>query len=517
MTNPRILRRLPDRSFGIVVGVTIFLVGLGKNWSTIRHPGTEWGDNAANEILLERARHLRLLFGNYSRFGFNHPGPAILYVEAAGQVVFHNLLHVTTNYGGVLLGAAILNATMLGWAARLLRLAEGTFAVIAFLVAIAFQARAVPGLLVSGWMPYLYLSAFVLFTVALALVVAARREALVPLVVSTGLLIHGHISFALIVGLPLIVVLVLRRRVVVAWLRVRRTAMTVGVLIAAFLTPLVVNTFVSGPSFWTAYVHSREGASHAPRTALQSVRFVASFWRFWIQPSLLGMAVVGCVFASGLWRSRLKTSKGTSAWLTSLSGLGVLVFAYIHWGVDDLKFIYTGIFIGGFAAITIGVVVAVMARDVAANLPTSTAVSRWAMLQRHSVQSGALVFGGSLAAGLMWTAPANPDPGVTWVPVVRSAVKNEVGANTPVRLRFAIGQWPDAVTLFIGLRNAHVAACFEDRNYAFLVTKRTICNDTAGTVVAVAPIGTAPGPNEHAITAPGMVTVVLVSPSAAPR
>jgi hypothetical protein len=363
----------------------------------------------------------------------------------------------------------------------------------------------------------LYFSAFVLFTVAFTLIAAGRHDALVPLVVSSGLLIHGHISFALIVGLPLVVVLILRRRVVIGWLRVRRTALTVGVLVVGFLTPLVVNTFVSGTSFWTAYMNSREGASHAPRTALESVRFVASFWRFWIQPSLLGMAVVGCVFASGLWRSRLKTPRGASAWLASLCGVGVLEFAYIHWGVDDLMFVYTGIFIGGFAAVTIGVVAAVVARDVATNLPASRAVSRWAVLQHHSVQSGALVFGGLLTAALLWTAPANPDPGVTWVPVVRSAVTDEVRANTPVRLRFEIAQWPDAVTLYVGLRNARVPVCFEDRNYAFLVTKRTICQDTSGTVVRFAPIGTAPGAGEHAIAAPGMVSVVLVSATAQPK
>ncbi len=477
---------MTDRSFGLVVGFTIFLIGLAKNWSTIRHPGSEWGDNAANEILLERARELRLLFGNYSRFGFNHPGPAILYVEAAGQLLFHNLLHFTTNYGGVLIGAAILNATMLGWAARLLRSAEGVFAAIAFLVAIAFQARAVPGLLISGWFPHLYLSAFALFTVALALVAGAHREAFVPLLVSSGLLLHGHISFALIVGFPLVVVLVLRRRVVLDWLRTRRTAVMVWSLVAVFGTPLAINTFVNGSSFWTAYVNSLGGASHTPRTALDEVRFVASFWHLWKQPTLFGMTLLGGVLVSGLWRAKLRTPNGTGTWLGTVCGVGSLVFAYIHWGVDDLKFVYTGIFIGGFAAVTIGVVAGVAITDMAAHISDRATQPRWTKFGRPGLRSGAVILCGAAAGVLLSTAAPNPDRGAYWVPAVRAAVQAEVGTKTPVRLRFAIEQWPEAAALYISLRDAHTSVCFED-HFGVILTARTACPNALGTVVTVAP------------------------------
>src|SRR6202012_5916255 len=45
----------------------------------------EQGDAGANSILIQQALHGTLLIGNYSREGFNHPGPAFLYVQAAGQ------------------------------------------------------------------------------------------------------------------------------------------------------------------------------------------------------------------------------------------------------------------------------------------------------------------------------------------------------------------------------------------------------------------------------------------------
>src|SRR5215469_4155805 len=54
----------------------------------------EQGDAGANSILIQQAMHGRLLIGNYSRGGFNHPGPAYMYVQAAGQWLFRYALHV---------------------------------------------------------------------------------------------------------------------------------------------------------------------------------------------------------------------------------------------------------------------------------------------------------------------------------------------------------------------------------------------------------------------------------------
>ena len=48
----------------------------------------EQADMGANSILIEQARHFTLLVGNYSRDHFHHPGPAYLYVQAAGESVF---------------------------------------------------------------------------------------------------------------------------------------------------------------------------------------------------------------------------------------------------------------------------------------------------------------------------------------------------------------------------------------------------------------------------------------------
>ena len=48
----------------------------------------EDADMGANSILIEQARHFTLLVGNYSRDHFHHPGPAYMYVQAAGESLF---------------------------------------------------------------------------------------------------------------------------------------------------------------------------------------------------------------------------------------------------------------------------------------------------------------------------------------------------------------------------------------------------------------------------------------------
>src|SRR6185295_9336068 len=54
----------------------------------------ETGDLAANSLQVIRAKHFELVLGNYSRFGFYHPGPAFFYVYAAGEALFHDVLGI---------------------------------------------------------------------------------------------------------------------------------------------------------------------------------------------------------------------------------------------------------------------------------------------------------------------------------------------------------------------------------------------------------------------------------------
>src|SRR5690242_6685796 len=157
----------------------------------------EDADMGANSILVEQARHFTLLVGNYSRDHFHHPGPAYMYVMAAGESLFWVWLHVVpTAWNGQLLAVYVLTSLFVGLVAgvgygwtRSLRGAAACFA------AVVALAAAHPAVLSSDWMPYLYVLAYVTFLIAAASVAAGRgRDAWI--VALTGwFLIHGHACF----------------------------------------------------------------------------------------------------------------------------------------------------------------------------------------------------------------------------------------------------------------------------------------------------------------------------------
>ena len=73
----------------------------------------EDGDFALNSILVNHTHTSVQLVGNYSRVGFDHPGPAYIYVLSAGQTIFHDLLHIVpTQYDGQLVGVSIMQSRL---------------------------------------------------------------------------------------------------------------------------------------------------------------------------------------------------------------------------------------------------------------------------------------------------------------------------------------------------------------------------------------------------------------------
>ena len=78
---------------GAWAAISLVLLWLARDF-VFGGPMYEWADFAANAFQIDRAKHLSELLGNYSRFGFHHPGPAFFYAYAASEVLFHDLLGV---------------------------------------------------------------------------------------------------------------------------------------------------------------------------------------------------------------------------------------------------------------------------------------------------------------------------------------------------------------------------------------------------------------------------------------
>ena len=312
----------------------------------------EYGDLAANTLLILDAKRSVLLTGNYSRVGFNHPGPAFFYVMAAGEYLFHDLLHLTpTPMGGQFLGTAVLNA---GWLS-LLWFLLGRFsrsagaATLGLTAFIAYTLLNEPGFLFGVWMPFLYFAPFAVFTLALARVTSGRLDALVPLALATGFLVHGHASFIGITGL-MIVIGALVHVSATRWLppevwpkllspetviQNRGHLIGAAVIMVVFLLPPLAQTVLHFPGPLGQYA-GYGGARHSNPLAA-SLTYVFACWggASMLIPSLVLMALL--LTLSGGDRRELGERLGFAAVLVA-STLAVLF--YTVFAIDFLDQAY---------------------------------------------------------------------------------------------------------------------------------------------------------------------------------
>ena len=312
----------------------------------------EYGDLAANTLLVLDAKRSVLLTGNYSRVGFNHPGPAFFYVMAAGEYLFHDLLHLTpTPMGGQFLGTAALNA---GWLS-LLWFLLGRFsrsagaATLGLAAFVAYTLLNEPGFLFGVWMPFLYFAPFAVFTLALARVTSGRLDALVPLALATGFLVHGHASFIGITGL-MIVIGALVHVSATRWLppevwpkllspetvvQNRGHLIAAAVIMVVFLLPPLAQTVLHFPGPLGQYAGYGGGRHSNPLAA--SLTYVFACWGGapMLIPSLVLMALL--LTLSGGDRRELGERLGFAAVLVA-STLAVLF--YTVFAIDFLDQAY---------------------------------------------------------------------------------------------------------------------------------------------------------------------------------
>jgi hypothetical protein len=172
--------------------ILISLVLVVSNWTAINTANLEVEDFAANSLLIQDAKSLTLLKGNYSRVGFNHPGPAILYVLAAGEVVFYDWLHIVKSpLSGQLIAVTLYTAfwVVLIWrmiAAMTHQLAASFLTVSVFLIyAVLCDHRFLTGM----WFPHLYFFPFAAMLVAASRLMSGNTDFLKALAISCGFLI----------------------------------------------------------------------------------------------------------------------------------------------------------------------------------------------------------------------------------------------------------------------------------------------------------------------------------------
>ena len=323
---------------------------LARNAFLFSAPEHEDADMAANSILIEQARRFTLLVGNYSREGFNHPGPAFLYVESWGESIFWALLHVVpTPWNGQLIALYLLNAgfaacvvaVVYGWTGSL----RGMLAAAAVLALFGFLH---PAVFNSDWMPYVYVPAFLTFVVSLASASAGRSADAWIATLSGWFLIHGHAAFLFMV--PAMVAVPVAAR---AWPALRRARGTrparrarrrawrpaVGIS-AVFALPLILQVALIGPGNFEAYLAYQSSGSAGGHTLATVTGYVLWFWwphaNAWAAPLILALT-------AGLltWRLPPGPARRFCCSLLLFDALSVVAVAgYVAVGVDSINQYY---------------------------------------------------------------------------------------------------------------------------------------------------------------------------------
>src|SRR5689334_15305486 len=111
------LQQTPARKsagFFAVCWASLLVLLLVRNDALFTKVVYEPGDYAANSILAYQAKHFALLTGHYSRVGFFHPGPAFLYVQAAGEWLLHDVTGIAAApFDGQVMAIMALNAALI--------------------------------------------------------------------------------------------------------------------------------------------------------------------------------------------------------------------------------------------------------------------------------------------------------------------------------------------------------------------------------------------------------------------
>jgi hypothetical protein len=448
---------------GIVTGLALLALLVLRNRDLLFNPVWEDGDFAADSILIDKARQFELLVGNYSRFGFNHPGPALLYVQAWSQLLWHDAIQVFASpFGAQFFGILALNSAICGLCATIVVRRTGQVQAAPVLVGCALTYTWLnPGLLVSTWMPNVYLCPFLLLLVSAASVATLELQDAWKFVLASGLLVHGHVSFILFTtGVAVVLIGALWfQRAAIAMGSVRRAAKQCVAIAVVFAFPIVINTLVNYPGEFPAYwrySRSHQAGGHSVHAALA---FVGDYWSSGHAGHVLALfLLIAAAVATRTFRGPARH------FLMSVVGFvllaSVLTTVYAKFGIDDLSLRYIAIFYNAAPILTLFTI-------------TIAVIEMTGRSRLRYVVTAAIV----LSLTFLASRPQleNPYRGAPWVPAAFDSVAR-LGPG-PVRLDFALPFWPEAAGLVEESRRRNHDICVDPvvSIYATVFTNDLMC------------------------------------------
>jgi hypothetical protein len=467
----------------------VLAVLLVRNAFLFSTPEYEDADMGANSILIEQARRFTLLVGHYSREHFNEPGPAFLYVQAWGESVFYDALHlVPTPWNGQLIGLYALNALFAasvvavgyGWT-RSIRGAAATLAVVALLGALH------PTIFSSDWMPYVFVPAYFAFVVAIASVAAGRAQDCWLAALAGWFLIHGYAAFLLFVP-----VLAVAAVAAVLWRRwrenvkagksgiertlysppARRVWIPVAAISAVFALPMVIELALHWPGNFGKYFSYTSSAKPVIVTPVQLVRYVLWFW--WPHEHAWALAVVLVAAAAvATWRLRSGPLRRFCGALLAADALSTVMFlGYAKDAADSLTNYYIGYFYWTAPLLAV-LVIALAATELMPGRVAAVAATCAAVAAAAAFAVAPLT-----RFNLAHVDPETPSTtGIVTDPTLGpgTAFLAQQADGRPLVLRFENGAWPAVTGLLVQAERTGVTACVADPGWAFMMTQQFIC------------------------------------------
>jgi hypothetical protein len=343
----------------------VIVAGDWRAWFEL--PSHEIGDLAANALQIERCRHGVEIYGNYSRFNFNHPGPGIFYVYALGQIVLYDWLglvpspHNAHRVAGVCFQAFFF-ALALAIFGRHVR--ARLFVPLALLLgAVHFGLGKYA--FTSVWAPHAALMPFLGFFVACCSVASGHGSHLPLAMLAGGFLVHDHVAQPLFVVTLLVVgyhALWLSTRKAsppaTPWRAFGRAHVATGAILALFLLPMVIDWLYWPDCNLRRILQHLQYSGGDCKSVTQSVLYFASFFGYHHdQPEILNGTArsalgrlledwgwyVGwtAVFAIAVWRFRcFRRSAASSQAMPELRFVRTTVVLWllttllcVQWGV----------------------------------------------------------------------------------------------------------------------------------------------------------------------------------------
>jgi hypothetical protein len=481
--------------------VLLFVLLCARNWFLFTARLYEQGDSAANSILITQAKHFTLLVGNYSREGFNHPGPAYMYVQAVGEYLFQNWLHaVPTAWNAHVLAVFALNGAFAALAVGIVYGWTGSLkgAAACFAVIVAF-AVAHPQIVNSGWMPYMYVPTYVVFLIAAGSVASGRLADAWILALSGWFLIHGQACFLLFVPVLTLAVLAAlgwprRHRLRAAarsFFATRRDVwVPVAVISAVFLLPIVVNLALHWPGDFGKYISYGNSAKAGAIGFGRVVGYALWYWwpsrAAWLAPVLLLVLALAAILrlTSGPLRRFLLALLAVNV----VSTLTFLLYATV--GIDILAK-YIGYFYWSAPLILVLIIGVAVVEALRLRLGTQRPGRTRAETVPSGSETGTSGAGRhfpDLGTGVAMLAAVAAFTTLAVIPGTRTSTADidgslpsvvaTVAARAPGRtivLDLEHPAWPEVVGFLVQAERTGVRACIDEPRYAFLVTSQFIC------------------------------------------